>query len=95
MFCLFLHWSDLLWDLQTGHVADRYHAQIILLLYTMKFFVYFSETIFPKSYLAQENQESFSERCSLQGDILQGFFKSYKKYIEENHFLLLSCSLEK
>ena len=83
-------------DLQTGHLADRYHAQIILLLlYTMKFFVFFSETNFPKSYLAQENQESFSERCSLITGILQGFVKSCKKYTEVNHFLLLSCSLEK
>ena len=58
-------------DLQTGHLADRYHAQIILLLlYTMKFFVFFSETIFPKSYLAQENQESFSESGSLISGIL-------------------------
>ena len=28
-------------DLQTGHLKDRYHAQIILLLFTMKFFYIF------------------------------------------------------
>ena len=36
-------------DLQTGHLEDRYHAQILLLLFTMKFFIFFSESIFPKN----------------------------------------------
>lgn len=33
-------------DLQTGHPDDRYHARVVLLLlYTMNFFLYFSESI--------------------------------------------------
>ena len=36
-------------DLQTGHLEDRYHARIILLLlFTMKFFCIFSKLIFQK-----------------------------------------------
>ena len=88
-------------DLQTGHLEDRYHLRIILLLlYTMKFFLYFFlNEFFQKNcifcVLAQENQESFSERCTLINGILQGLVKTCKKYIEVNHFLLLSWSLEK
>ena len=58
-------------DLEIGHLEERYHAQIILLLlFTMKIFVLFSESILPKNciffcVLAYENQEAFSERCSL------------------------------
>ena len=37
-------------DLQTGHLEGRYHAQILLLLFTMEFFIFFSESIFPKNY---------------------------------------------
>ena len=39
--------------------------------------------------------QSFSERCSLKSYILQGLVKTCKRYIEANHFLLLSCSLER
>ena len=52
----------------------------------MKFFCIFCV-------LAEENQEAFSEKCSLiSGVILQGLVKICKKYIEVNLFLLLSCS---
>ena len=86
-------------DLKTAHLEDRYHARIIvLLLYTMKFYVLFSESIFLKNcifcVLALERQVSFSERYSLISGILQGLVKTCKKYIEVNHFSLLSCSLE-
>ena len=87
-------------DLKTAHLEDRYHARIIvlLLLYTMKFYVLFSESIFLKNcifcVLALERQVSFSERYSLISGILQGLAKTCKKYIEVNHFSVLSCSLE-
>ena len=86
-------------DLKTAHLEDRYHARIIvLLLYTMKFYVLFSESIFLKNcifcVLALERQVSFSERYSLISGILQGLVKTCKKYIEVNHFSLLSCCLE-
>ena len=57
-------------DLQTGHLEDRDHALIILqLLLAMKFFRIFFRIIFPKkNYFcvpAEENQDTFTERCSL------------------------------
>ena len=77
-----------------GHLEDRYHARFtLLLLFTMKFFYIFSESIFQKNLiffcvLAQENQDELSERCSLISVILQGLVKSCEKYMEVNHFLL-------
>ena len=85
-------------DLQTGHLEDRDHARIFLLLFTMKLFCFFFRSIFPKKLfcvLARENLEAFSERCSRISGVLQGLVKICKKYMEVNHFLLLSCSLEK
>ena len=80
-------------DLQTGHLEDRYHVRIIsLLLFTMKFFCIFSESICPKEcwfffcILAQEYQEAFSEKCSLISGVLQGLVKICKKYMGVNHF---------
>ena len=88
-------------DQQTGHLGDRYHARIILLTsFSMKYFWIFSESIFSKNcilgeILTQENQEAFSESCSLISGALQGLVKICKKYMEVNHFLLLIYSLEK
>ena len=47
--------------------------------------------------LVQENLEAFHLlRCvSLISGILQGVAKIFKKYMEVNHFLLLSCSLKR
>ena len=47
--------------------------------------------------LVQENLEAFHLlRCvSLISGILQGVAKIFKKYMEINHFLLLSCSLKR
>ena len=72
-------------------------ANYLLLLFTMKFFGIFSESIFHKKIfffcvLAKENQETFSEKCSLISGLLQGLVKICKKYMEVNLFLLLSCS---
>ena len=52
-FVLLVH--PLVWftmDLQTGHLEDRYHAQIILLLlFTMRFFcIFFRDNFPPKMY---------------------------------------------
>ena len=87
-------------DLQTSHLEDRYHARIILLLFTMKFFCFFfPNQFFQKLYfhcvLAQENQETFSERCSVISGALQASVKISKKHMKVNPFLILSCSLEK
>ena len=45
--------------------------------------------------LALENQEAFSESCSLISGVLQGLVKVCKKYMEVNNFLLLIFSFEK
>ena len=72
-------------DLQTGHLEDRYHARIILLLlFTLKFFCIISESIFPKNcfffaFWRKKIQEAFSEWCSLISGVLQGLFKICKK----------------
>ena len=69
---------------------------IIIIYYEV--FLYFSPyQFFPIFFcvLAKENQEAFSERFSLKSGVLQGLVKICKKYMEVNHFLLLSCSLEK
>ena len=85
-------------DLKTAHLEDRYHARIIVLFISYEVFVFFSESIFLKNcifcVLALERQVSFSEWYSLISGILQGLVKTCKKYIEVNHFSLLSCSLE-
>ena len=64
------------------------------------FFVFFPNQFFQKKFfcvcvLAEENQDAFSERCSLINDVLQGLVKVCKKYVEVNHFLLLSSNLKK
>ena len=45
--------------------------------------------------LAQENQEAFSEKRYLISAVLQGLAQICKKDMEVNHFLFLSCRLEK
>ena len=65
----------------------------------VKFFcIFFPNQFFLLFFFAfwrKKIKEAFSERCSLISVILPGFVKICKKYIEVNHFLLLSCSLEK
>ena len=84
-------------NLKTGHLEYRYHARIMLLL--LSFFVFFFRINFSFffffAFWRKKIKEAFSERCSLISVILPGFVKICKKYIEVNHFLLLSCSLEK
>ena len=71
-------------DLQTGHLEGRHHTRMIFLLlllslFTMKFFVFFSELVFQKKVfcciLALENQKAFSGTCSLIRDVLEGSLK--------------------
>ena len=67
-------------DLQTGHLEDRYHARIILSLFTMKFFCIFFQINFSKKVLffmrlGEENQDAFSERYSLISGVLQSLVK--------------------
>ena len=74
---------------------------ILLLLCTMKFFcTFFSNQFFQKKIiffcvLALENQEVFSESCSLISGVLHDSVKICKKYIEVNNFLLVTCTFEK
>ena len=86
-------------DLQTGHLEDRYHTRIILLLlFTMKFFCIFSESIFPKKCIFFAFWRKKIRRYlvnSLVSGVLQGLAKICKRYMEVNHFLLLICSFEK
>ena len=65
---------------------------IIIIYYEVLCIVFLKNCIF--CVLALERQVSFSERYSLISGILQGLVKTCKKYIEVNHFSLLSCSLE-
>ena len=67
-------------ELQTGHLDDRYHPQIILLLFTLKFFCIFFRINFSKKLyffcvLGKETQEAFSERCSFIRGVLQHLLK--------------------
>ena len=69
----------------------------IIIIYYEVFFVLFSESIFSKKLyyfciLAEENQEVFSDRCSIISGVLQGLVKMCKIYMEVNQFLLVSCS---
>ena len=84
----------------SSETSQRYARIIRLLLFTMNVFLYF----FPNQFfqkvvffcvLAEENQEAFSEMCSFISGVLQGLVKICKKFMEVNHFLFLSCSLEK
>ena len=76
-------------------MCELYYYYYFLL---WSFFVFFSEPIFPKNciiffcILEQENQEGFSESCSLISGVLQGLVRISKKYMEVNLFLLLSWS---
>ena len=71
----------------------------IIIIYYEVFLYVFPNQFFQKMVffciLAQENQEAFSERCSLISGVMQGLVKICKKYMEVNHFLLLFYSLEK
>ena len=76
--------------------SQRYHVWIVLLLllFTMKFFLYFflKKLYYFFCILEEENQEGFSESCSLISGVLQGLVRISKKYMEVNLFLLLSWS---
>ena len=61
----------------------------------MLFRISFSKKWYFFCILALENQQAFSERCSLISGVMQGLVKICKKYMEVNYFLLLFCSLEK
>ena len=84
-----------LWEPLGDIMCELYYYNYYLL---WRFFVFFSEPIFPKNciiffcILEQENQEGFSESCSLISGVLQGLVRISKKYMEINLFLLLSWS---
>ena len=84
-----------LWEPLGDIMCELYYYNYYLL---WRFFVFFSEPIFPKNciiffcILEQENQEGFSESCSLISVVLQGLVRISKKYMEVNLFLLLSWS---
>ena len=69
----------------------------IIIIYYEVFFctffrINFSKRLYYFCILAEENQEVFSERCSLMSGVLQGLVKMCKIYREVNQFLLVSCS---
>ena len=84
-----------LWEPLGDIMCELYYYNYYLL---WRFFVFFSEPIFPKNciiffcILEQENQEGFSESCSLISGVLQGLVRISKKYMEVNLFSLLSWS---
>ena len=61
------------------------------------FFEYINGEFPAKNYcvLASENAEEFTGKCSVIKCILQGVAKIFRRYLKLDHFLLLSCSLEK
>ena len=66
----------------------------------MKFSFYFFPNQFVQKIvffcvLLEENQDTFSEKCSVISGVLQGLVKVCKKYMEVNNFLLLIFSFEK
>ena len=69
----------------------------IIIIYYEVFLYFFPNQFFQKiiffCILAEESQETFSEKCSLISGVLQGLVKTCKKYMEVNLFLLLSCSI--
>ena len=88
-----IHYGPANWSFKRQIICANY---FIIIIYYEVFFVFFSDSIFPEScifcVLAQENQEAFSESCSLITGVWQGLVEICQKYIEVNHFLLLTCS---
>ena len=74
-------------DLQTGHLGDRYHARIILLLlFTMKFLSQFFQKYVCFLRSGVQKPGDFGEICSLISGVLQGFVKICRRYMKVNHF---------
>ena len=70
-----------------------YYEVFLYFFFRINFLIFFFFFFF--CVLAQENQEAFSESCSLISGALQGLVKICKKYMEVNNFLLLICCPEK
>ena len=68
----------------------------ISIIYHKVVLYFFPNQIFQKivfsCVLLEENQETFSEKCSPTSGVLQGLVKICKKYMEVNLILLLTCS---
>ena len=80
-------------DLKNGHLEDKYHARmILLLLFTMKCFCIFFRNFFFFFFLTfwHKKIRRHSERCSVISGVLLGLVKICKKYMEVNPFLLVS-----
>ena len=78
-------------DLKNGHLEDKYHARmILLLLFTMKCFCIFFRNFFFFLTFWHKKIRRHSERCSLISGVLLGLVKICKKYMEVNPFLLVS-----
>ena len=83
--------------LQTVHLEDRYHMQIILLLlFTIKFSCIFFQINFSKNFFAfwRKKIRRHLVRCFPITDVLQDLVKFCKRYMEVNHFLILIWCLE-
>ena len=79
-------------DLKNGHLEDKYHARmILLLLFTMKCFcIFFRNFFFFFLTFWHKKIRRHSERCSVISGVLLGLVKICKKYMEVNPFLLVS-----
>ena len=78
-------------------LGDIMRELSIIIIYYEVFWYFFRINFSQKIFfffcvLAKENQETFSEKCSLISGLLQDLVKICKKYMEVNLFLLLSCS---
>ena len=75
----------------------RPYANFFFIIYYEVFLNLFLNRSFQKIFcvLVYQNQEAFSEKCSLISGVVQDLVKICKKYMEVNHFLLLTCTLEK
>ena len=69
-----------------------YYYYLLWSFFCTFFRINFSKKLYYFCILAEENQEVFSERCSIISRVLQGLVKMCKIYMEVNQFLLVSCS---
>ena len=91
-----IYYGPVNWSFRRQTPCANYFIIIVYYEGFLYFFrINFSKNVYFFCVLAYENQEAFSQRCSITSGALQGLVKICKKFMEVKHFLLLSCSLEK
>ena len=95
-------WSDLLWTCKLViEKTETMRQSFIIIIYYEVFSYFFPNTLivnFQQETIAfwrKKNPEAFTDRYSLISGVLQGVAKIFEENMEVNHFLLLSCRLEK